>query len=526
MTLIDIYEIRIVEPLLIGDPLLMEMSDLFSNHYGVWDNTTGRAGKRVRLSSARLKDEYINKATEVVIAQEIKSKALIGYAIAIKNKYESKKLCWVIQFVVHEAHRNKKIGKILLHTLWGESNYDAWGIVTANPYAIRALEKATHRRCSLQYIQKNQTWLRDFGSKNISYINDNTTSRINENESKVYTDFHVDISSVPQKIQEVTSDEVPWVFGNLDSGWEWFAFTFKQQDPFPLSPDEIQLMLDTSDEVTKQAYAKMDLSKHPWARHEDYEIKYRLNELPIHKNDKILDLGCGNGRHSIKLAQMGYNVTAVDYNCYNENIRKIPNLNFHQIDIRDIKKDKLPKNYNLILCLYDVIGTYADNEKNIKIIKEIYDHLAVGGYAVISVMNIGYLFAHDPICKPVNKNYNVLYTDLNAQNAMQTTGDIHDAKNIIIDSETNICYRLEQFSGTKEDLPGEFIVRDRRYKKDEICGLLSINGFEIIDSKYVKAGDWETEFNESDVKEILIICKKTEKHDSSLDQPYLNFESN
>lgn len=38
-----------------------------------------------------------------------------------------------------------------------------------------------------------------------------------------------------------------------------------------------------------------------------------LNEKPQLRDSFALDLGCGNGRHSIALAKMGMNVTAVDY---------------------------------------------------------------------------------------------------------------------------------------------------------------------------------------------------------------------
>ena len=71
-----------------------------------------------------------------------------------------------------------------------------------------------------------------------------------------------------------------------------------------------------------------------------------------------------------------------------------------------------------------------------------------------------------------------------------------------------MCYRKEQFSGSKENLFNEFIVRDKRYTKNEIVTLLKHKNFEIIDCRYVRAGNWNEKLSKDTGKEILIVCKK------------------
>ena len=63
---------------------------------------------------------------------------MIGYAIAVQVKVQDYGvISWVTQLVIHESHRRLDVGKTLLFSIWGFSDHFAWGLVTANPYAIR-----------------------------------------------------------------------------------------------------------------------------------------------------------------------------------------------------------------------------------------------------------------------------------------------------------------------------------------------------------------------------------------------------
>jgi 2-polyprenyl-3-methyl-5-hydroxy-6-metoxy-1,4-benzoquinol methylase len=508
------YELLLSSFAQTDEKLLKECSDLYSNHYGKWsDKAPNNAGKNIKLSSKRLSAWLKNEASAIYLARD--NNDLVGYAIALRLRVPGNGIVsWVTQLVVHENYRHKDIAKTLLYSIWGFSDDSAWGIISANPYAVRALEKATRRRSDPAKIKQNIQKIMRIGKLNVPYMNNNIKHSVTKEVSKINTEFFVDHLNINLMISNVTV-EVPWKLGNLEEGWEWLAFTFSDQLPIKLNELELNKILDASDKVVQNAYRRMDLTdNHLWKKNTNYEVNFILQECELKKNDVVIDFGCGIGRHSICLAQKDIQVHGIDYIDKNieiankEKVEKdLQNVQFYINDCRAIRLEKVKA--NAIICLYDVIGTYADNNENHKILKNIYDHLIIGGIALISVMNFELT---DFIAKhrfSLKSDPNELL-NIKPSNIMETTGNIFDPEYYWIENDTKIVYRKEQFTrGTS--LPVELFVRDKRFTKNEIIGMCKTIGFEIIYTRYVNARDWETGFlptNDS-AKEILVKCKRT-----------------
>ena len=75
---------------------------------------------------------------------------------------------------------------------------------------------------------------------------------------------------------------------------------------------DLTQFIEFSAEQLNDAYSRMDLSHQPWAQGTKKEINYIESLLGIEKGNSILDIGCGQGRHSIELAMRGYNVVGID----------------------------------------------------------------------------------------------------------------------------------------------------------------------------------------------------------------------
>ena len=240
-----------------NEKFLTQCSNLYSNHYGVWSDKGLHPKEHIKLSNNRLREWLENDYVTVYFAMD--REEIIGYAISFsKNEYNYGIVTWVTQLVVHDKYRQRGIAKNLLFSIWGFSNHFAWGIVSANPYAIRALEKATRRRAVPMRIKKNSTKLKNIGRQNVPFIYEDTQFQITEDSAAVNTNFFVDHSDTMQMLKNVITEEVPWNLGLIDEGWEWFAFTFNDQKQIELSQQEIENMIAASDSVVYQAYSKID----------------------------------------------------------------------------------------------------------------------------------------------------------------------------------------------------------------------------------------------------------------------------
>jgi len=506
------YEFHRISGLKVSEELIAEMSKLYSDHYGVWGTGGKHPGSQVRLSSKSIRnwlvdDSYVVWATLLG--------RFVGYAIAVHKPVDPLgKIAWITQFVVHKEHRRADVGKRLLFSMWRFSDFFAWGLLTANPYAVRALEKATKRRCHPRTIAQHAEEILSLGEQLVHYVAPSIERKIDDLGARVNTVFNVDHSDLPQMLGKATSETKPWTLGDLPDGWEWMAFTFHDQEQIPWEAKELEEMMLASDEITKQAYSRMrsEWGGHPWARYAAEEVEFILRNSGVPKGALVVDFGCGNGRHAIRLAESGYYVTAIDY--AREKSEDMPNaeaneclarIKFHQGDCRTVD---LSKRFDLGICLYDVVGSFVDDHSNIAILKNLARHINDGGYAFISVMNME-LTEHQAVNWFAFSSEPQKLQSLLPGNVMESSGNVFIPKYYMVDRETKIVYRKEQFR-SGDELFEECLVRDRRFTCEEIVRLCVSVGFRVEWARYVRAGHWEEQLDStsSRAKEILVKCQK------------------
>lgn len=497
--------------------ILNECAKLYSEHYGIWsfnNPTLPLRGKNIKLSSRKLAEWLNNNSSYLYIAQN-ENKEIIGYAIAFNAIPEKKKIkiAWVSQLVVHKNYRNSDVAKNLLYSIWGESKNYAWGIISANPYAVRALEKATRRRCRPICISRDIKTIFSICSEYLPYVKASTKFSVNDNTSVINTEFYVDHTDIPNMIKNVTDTKTPWLLGELSEGFEWIGVTFNRQEQIKLSATEIKNMIETSDMVTKKAYSRMLISNNQkWMNHTANEVDYMIKNLGINSSSIIYDFGCGIGRHVIEFTKRGLTAFGIDYlDCNIEAAQKqAQEEGFdgnHLFKLGDCKDISLNNNADAIICIYDVIGSFVDEESNEKIIRNISANLKFGGKALISVMNFEMTNHIATQIFSFEKEPNKLL-QLKASQTMENTGDIFNPDYFMVDRDTHIIYRKERFE--QGGLPTELLVRDRRFTKDEICELCEKYKLHVENANYVNASDWNnylTPFNIR-AKEILITCTK------------------
>jgi 2-polyprenyl-3-methyl-5-hydroxy-6-metoxy-1,4-benzoquinol methylase len=499
-----------------NEKLLNECATLFSSHYGKWSSESPyKPCERIRLSKNKVMEWLKNPNSAIYMARD--KGELVGYAIAVRLKIpNSGNITWVTQLVVHTDYRNQNVAKNILHSIWGYSDDFAWGLISACPYAVRALEKATRRRCDPLRIKKDIEKILFAGMDVVHYIPKKKEYNVDNKVSMINTEFFVDHSNVDSMLDAVTSEEVNWKLGRLKEGWEWFAFTFRDQPQISLTKSEIENMLQASDKIVQDAYGRMVMSdSQSWATHTDNEVQFIINECHLQPNDTVIDFGCGNGRHAIGLAKAGMRVKAVDYSPQRIEEAKLhlsklelsesDSIEFILGDCRTINVEQA----KAVICLYDVIGSYVNDTDNMKILTNLFQHLVSGGTALISVMDYTLTETQAKHWFILSENPDQLL-ELPPSGIMEKTGNVFNPDYYIIDKETRIVYRKEQFQFDKNQLPKELVVRDRRFTQDEITQMCRNVGFNVQFARYVSAKDWKTNLLPaySSAKEILIKCQK------------------
>lgn len=492
---------------------LEEFSGLFSGHYGTYGTSSPiKPGQRVELSPDRLRKLLSSDEAE---AWGVRSDGiLIGYALVIRGKISPDRVVtWVTQLVVHRDHRHRGVAKRLLSAIWSFSDHFAWGLVSSNPYAVLALEKATRRRCDPFVISHHQDDLLDLGANLIGYIQQSKSHRIDDTQSIIDTEFYLDHSELPGMLSNA-SKEREWRLGEIDEGEEWFAFTFRTQDEFPIGREELARVLADADKIAMQAYESMTLDKrHIWAQRTQIEVDLICSHVPLQSDSAILDFGCGIGRHALELARRGCSVVGVDFaprlveraqeSANREGLAE--KVRFIHADCRDIELDVT---FDLGLCLYDVIGTFPDDRENERIAYNLSRHLKPGGHALTSVLNLA-LVESIAIQKVDISKRPFELLNLKPSATMEKTGQIFDPDYFILDPATSLVYRKEQFTANPQ-FPREVLVRDRRYRQAEIVEMLDRQGIESVWSRHVQSGRWDVDLSPTDprAKEILSLGVK------------------
>ncbi|HVG16677.1 MAG TPA: class I SAM-dependent methyltransferase [Chitinophagaceae bacterium] len=112
-----------------------------------------------------------------------------------------------------------------------------------------------------------------------------------------------------------------------------------------------------------------------------------LQPLP---GSHMLDLACGNGRHSKYLTQKGFNVTGLDLALSSISEAKIfetPALAFRQHDMRHPFGSN---QYHYIFNFFTSFGYFKDESENYTVVQNIGRALKPNGFVLFDYLNVGY----------------------------------------------------------------------------------------------------------------------------------------
>ncbi|MBN1622015.1 MAG: class I SAM-dependent methyltransferase [Endomicrobiales bacterium] len=129
------------------------------------------------------------------------------------------------------------------------------------------------------------------------------------------------------------------------------------------------------------------------------EVDFIESEINSNRNIKILDIGCGTGRHSIELAKRGYTVTGIDLSESQLNaarkkaLNERLNINFVQADAR---KSIFNNEFDLAIMLCEGGFSLMETDKmNYQILENASKALELKGKFIFTCLNALYPLFHD-----------------------------------------------------------------------------------------------------------------------------------
>jgi SAM-dependent methyltransferase len=137
-----------------------------------------------------------------------------------------------------------------------------------------------------------------------------------------------------------------------------------------------------------------------WTERTGSEIDRALTMLRPEGGERILDLACGTGRHSLELVRRGFSVVGVEIG---SELVEIARREAEEQDLEaefleaDLRELDFEKEFDIVLNLNDgAVGYFETDEENHRTFEVIGRALKPGGQNLIQVPNVLYARAHLP----------------------------------------------------------------------------------------------------------------------------------
>lgn len=203
------------------------------------------------------------------------------------------------------------------------------------------------------------------------------------------------------------------------------------------------------------------------------EVDFIEREIDHNKNLRILDVGCGTGRHSIELASRGYSVTGIDLsesmiNKAMEYTAKLGlNIDFRVSDARALTfKDE----FDLVIMICEgAFPLMETDEMNYQILENISKALKSGGKLILTTLNGLYPLYHS-VKDFINEN--------------STSGTSNENRFDIMTFREKSTLEIEDDNGNNKTLK----CNERYYVPSEINWLLKSLNFRNINIYGCKLG--------------------------------------
>lgn len=219
-----------------------------------------------------------------------------------------------------------------------------------------------------------------------------------------------------------------------------------------------------------------------------------LHLLNIQKQNKLLDIPCGYGRHSIELARRGLRITGADINPYHLKIAEkisielglhLPLIKCNMIEVGSIFQSEY---FDFIINVFLSFGFFATDKENMNVLQQFYQLLKPGGKFL-------------------------MHTDVNLNRLRAGKYQFNETRELVSGGSLKI---REQYNSTTHRLNGSWIITEksgksatkkysvRVYEAGEFINMCLKAGFRDCTAY----GDWDGNLFKPNSEQIIFIAIK------------------
>lgn len=121
------------------------------------------------------------------------------------------------------------------------------------------------------------------------------------------------------------------------------------------------------------------------------EVDFLIDLLDLPTGARILDVGCGPGRHSLELARRGFRTVGVDISKRFVEIASQTSRAEHltaEFHVHDAKLMQFRTEFDAVICLCEgAFGLAGSDEAHKQVLRNIFNALKPGGWFVLTAIN-------------------------------------------------------------------------------------------------------------------------------------------
>jgi len=132
--------------------------------------------------------------------------------------------------------------------------------------------------------------------------------------------------------------------------------------------------------------------------------------LQLPHGSLVLDLGCGQGRHSRTLRKLGYSVVGIDLSPASIAYAREHATEGQQFEVQDMRTFSLDRQFSAVFNLFTSFGYFNSNSENQLVLERIHSHLLPGGMLVLDYLNAFPLLHHEEEMQTITVDDVVFHT--------------------------------------------------------------------------------------------------------------------